>query len=61
MCDTFGPRLSGSEGLSNALEWILSEFEADGLDEPRLQPVMVRQKRNMRISNYSDCTYFLIL
>lgn len=30
MCDTFGPRLTGSEGLEKSLQWILQELEKDG-------------------------------
>ena len=31
LCDTFGPRLSGSSNLENALDWIISEMRLDGL------------------------------
>ena len=29
LCDTFGPRLSGSRNLEKALDWIISEMKAD--------------------------------
>ena len=29
LCDTFGPRLSGSKNLENAIDWILKEMEKD--------------------------------
>lgn len=40
MCDTFGPRLTGSENLSKALDWIESEMQKDGLTNVRREPVM---------------------
>jgi len=41
MCDTFGPRFSGSDNLEKALDWILEEMEADGLDNVHSEDVMV--------------------
>ncbi len=41
MCDTFGPRLSGSKNLENALRWIEKTMKSDGLDNVRSEPVMV--------------------
>lgn len=41
MADTFGPRLSGSESLERAIDWMLAEMEADGLENVRAQEVMV--------------------
>ena len=35
MCDTFGPRLSGSKNLENAINWILKEMNSDGLENVR--------------------------
>ena len=32
LCDTFGPRFSGSTNLEAAIDWILGEMRADGLD-----------------------------
>ena len=40
LCDTFGPRLSGSAGLERALDWILGEMQRDGL-APRAEAVQV--------------------
>lgn len=40
LCDTFGPRLSGSAALERALDWILAEMQRDGL-APRGEPVLV--------------------
>ena len=39
--DRFGHRLSGSVALEDALDWILEEMEADGLDNVRGEPVLV--------------------
>ncbi|MDH3223395.1 MAG: M20/M25/M40 family metallo-hydrolase, partial [Gemmatimonadota bacterium] len=36
-----GHRFSGSVALENALDWILGEMEADGLDDVRADPVLV--------------------
>lgn len=41
MVDTFGPRLSGSQNLESAIDWVLKELEADGFDNVRGEPVMV--------------------
>jgi carboxypeptidase Q len=41
MTDRFGHRLSGSESLERALDWILAEMRRDGLDNVRGEPVMV--------------------
>ncbi|MGE5479392.1 MAG: M20/M25/M40 family metallo-hydrolase [Chloroflexota bacterium] len=41
MCDMFGPRLCGSEGLERALDWIYAEMKADKFDDVKSEPVMV--------------------
>jgi carboxypeptidase Q len=41
MCDTFGPRLSGSKNLENAISWILKEMNSDGLENVRGEKVAV--------------------
>lgn len=41
MCDTFGPRLSGSENLEKALNWIFEEMKKDGLENVQRDEVMV--------------------
>jgi carboxypeptidase Q len=41
LTDTFGHRLSGSAALEDALSWIANEMQRDGLDNVRLDPVMV--------------------
>jgi carboxypeptidase Q len=41
LCDTFGPRFSGSDNLEKALDWILEEMEADGLENVHAEDVMV--------------------
>lgn len=39
--DTFGPRLSGSQNLEDAIEWIMEEMKKDGLENVRGEEVMV--------------------
>lgn len=41
LADTFGPRLSGSRNLEDAIDWILAEMRREGLDSVRGEPVMV--------------------
>jgi carboxypeptidase Q len=41
LVDRFGHRFSGSTNLERALDWILAEMQADGLDNVRAEPVMV--------------------
>ncbi|HSK18037.1 MAG TPA: M28 family metallopeptidase [Longimicrobiales bacterium] len=41
LVDRFGHRLSGSESLERALDWIMEQMRADGLDNVRGEPVMV--------------------
>jgi carboxypeptidase Q len=41
LCDTFGPRLSGSTNLEAAIDWALSKMKADGLDHVHGEDVMV--------------------
>lgn len=43
MTDTFGPRLSGSPNLDATLRWAAAEMKKDGLENVRLEPVMVPQ------------------
>ena len=41
ICDTFGPRLSGSKNLEDAIDWILKEMEKDGLQNVHGERVAV--------------------
>src|SRR5881396_3653392 len=41
LCDTFGPRLSGTTNLEAAIDWVLVQMKADGLDHVRGEEVMV--------------------
>jgi len=41
LSDRFGHRFSGSESLERALDWILEQMLADGLENVRGEPVMV--------------------
>lgn len=47
LCDTFGPRLSGSENLERAISWIYQEMNKDGLENVAMEEVFVPNwKRN---------------
>ncbi len=41
LCDTFGPRFSGSTNLEAAIDWILQEMRQDGLDNVHGEEVAV--------------------
>lgn len=41
LCDTFGPRFSGSENLEKSIDWILEEMKVDGLENVHGEDVMV--------------------
>lgn len=41
LCDTFGPRFSGTTNLEAAIDWLLEQMRADGLENVRGEPVMV--------------------
>src|SRR5580658_7845673 len=41
LCDTFGPRFSGSTNLEAALDWILAQMKKDGLENVHGEKVMV--------------------
>ncbi|MEE9190599.1 MAG: M28 family metallopeptidase [Candidatus Neomarinimicrobiota bacterium] len=41
ICDTFGHRISGSENLENAIDWILGRMKKDGLENVHGETVMV--------------------
>ena len=41
VCDTFGPRLSGSRNLENSINWILKKMEEDGLENVKGERVKV--------------------
>ena len=41
ICDTFGPRLSGSRNLENSIDWILDKMEEDDLENVRGERVKV--------------------
>jgi carboxypeptidase Q len=41
MCDTFGPRLSGTPGLERAIDWTLQELKKDGFENVRGEEVKV--------------------
>jgi carboxypeptidase Q len=39
--DTFGPRLSGSRALEDAIDWAIEQMKKDGLENVRKEPVKV--------------------
>jgi carboxypeptidase Q len=41
LADTYGHRLSGSEGLDGAIRWAEAEMKKDGLERVRIEPVKV--------------------
>jgi hypothetical protein len=41
LCDTFGSRLSGSDSLESAIDWIVSQMQNDGFDEVTTEAVTV--------------------
>ncbi len=41
LCDTFGPRFSGTDNLEKAIDWILSEMKTDGLENVHGEDVMI--------------------
>jgi carboxypeptidase Q len=41
LCDTFGPRFSGTTNLESAIDWILAQMRSDGLENVRGEEVMV--------------------
>jgi carboxypeptidase Q len=41
LTDTYGARLSGSENLARAVDWAVRTMKADGLDNVRMERVMV--------------------
>jgi carboxypeptidase Q len=41
LCDTFGPRFSGTTNLEAAIDWILAEMKRDGLENVHGEEVLV--------------------
>jgi Zn-dependent M28 family amino/carboxypeptidase len=41
LTDLYGPRITGSPALQQALDWAAQQMRADGLDNVRLEPVQV--------------------
>jgi carboxypeptidase Q len=41
LCDTFGPRFSGTTNLEAAIDWVLAQMKADGLENVHGEEVMV--------------------
>lgn len=42
LCDTFGPRLSGSTNLEAAIDWVLARMKRDGLENVHGEDVRVK-------------------
>ena len=53
ICDSFGPRLSGSTNLEDAISWIIKEMRKDNLSNVRGErvkvPTWIRGKESVRI------------
>ena len=53
LCDTFGPRLSGSTNLENSIDWILKAMKNDGFSnvsgERVTVPTWIRGKESVRL------------
>ena len=41
LCDTFGPRFSGSTNLQSAIEWVLAQMKSDGMENVHGEQAMV--------------------
>lgn len=41
LCDTFGPRITGSTNLESAIDWILTQLQHDGFSNVHGEPVAV--------------------
>src|SRR5687768_433452 len=41
LTDRFGPRFSGTPNLEQAIDWIVAQMRADGLENVHTEPVMV--------------------
>jgi carboxypeptidase Q len=41
LTDTFGHRLSGSQSLEDAIDWVVRQMQEDGLENVHTEPVMV--------------------
>jgi carboxypeptidase Q len=41
LCDTFGPRFSGSTNLESAIDWIMGEMKRDGFSNIHGEPVAI--------------------
>src|SRR5690242_520409 len=41
LCDTFGPRFSGTTNLEAAIDWVLARMKADGLENVHGEHVLV--------------------
>ena len=53
MCDVFGPRLSGTKNLENAIKWIIKEMKKDGISNVRGDrvrvPVWIRGDESIKL------------
>ncbi|HXY68335.1 MAG TPA: M20/M25/M40 family metallo-hydrolase [Gemmatimonadales bacterium] len=53
LTDTFGPRISGSRSLEDALDWVLAQMAGDGLEnvhgEPAMVPHWVRGRESLEL------------
>ncbi len=64
LCDTFGPRFTGSQNLEDAIDWIMEKMEEDGLanvhGEKVKVPRWVRGKETLELlAPYNKNMHFL--
>jgi hypothetical protein len=51
--DTFGPRLSGSSSLEDAITWVENQMKLDGLDNVHTEDVKWNTEFNIILNSFS--------
>lgn len=64
LCDTFGPRVTGSDNLEKAIDWILETLKQDGFSdvhgEPATVPHWVRGDASLRLLTPRPCALHVL-